>query len=149
MRITRALLAFAGVVVAAACKPKTPPPSADSAAVAPAPAATPLAVTNVDLGKSVDAEKKVTNSTNDFGPRDTIYASVQTTGTASAATLTARWSFENGQVVDSTSMTISPSAPAWTEFHITKASPWPTGKYKVAILLNGQQVQEKDFEIKK
>ena len=80
-----------------------PPPPAEPA---------PVAVTDVDLGKSITVDKKVVDETNEFGVRDTIYAAVATTGASSGATLTARWTHESGQVVDSTSMTIAPTGPS-------------------------------------
>ena len=42
---------------------------------------------------------------------------------------------------------IAPTGPAATEFHIAKASGWPTGKYKVEISANGAVVSTKDFVV--
>ena len=66
---------------------------------------------------------------------------------ASGATLTARWTYGDGQVVDESSQTISPTGPAMTEFHVSKASGWPKGDYKVSIMLDGHEVQSKDFKV--
>jgi hypothetical protein len=71
-----------------------------------------------------------------------------TEGSAPSKTITARWTFEDGQVVNEETQTISPSGPAVTEFHITKATPWPAGKYKVEILVDGASAGTKDFEVK-
>lgn len=106
-----------------------------------------LRVTEVDLGTSVDANRRVTADTDDFRPTDTVYASVSTTGSASGATLTARWTYQDGQVVDETSQTISPTGPANTEFHISMPEGLPTGDYEVEILLNGQRVETESFEV--
>ncbi len=130
----------------AACSKPAPP--ADPAPPPPPPVA-PVAVSSLDLGKSVGVDKKVTDAKSDFGPRDTVFASVGTTGASSGATLSAKWTFQTGQVVDSASQSISPSGPAVTEFHIMKKTPWPIGKYKVSIMLNGAPTMDKDFEIKK
>jgi hypothetical protein len=107
-------------------------------------------VTVVDLGNAIGTDKRVTDANNadDFRPTDTIYASVATEGTASGATLTARWTYQDGQVVDETSQTISPTGQAVTEFHIAKPDGFPTGNYQVEILLNGRSVEKKDFEVK-
>lgn len=107
-------------------------------------------VTEVDLGRSVGADKRINDnaSTDDFARNDTIYASVATDGTANGASLTARWTFEDGQVVDESSQTVASTGPAVTEFHISKPDGWPVGKYKVEIKLNGQTVESKDFEVK-
>ncbi len=134
------------------CKtaPPPPPPAAVEAAPAPAPAPAALSVQGVDLGKAVGPDKRITSSTAWFGLRDTIYAAVSTNGASSNASLAAHWTFEKtGQLVDSTSVSIAPTGPAVTEFHIRRTSAWPVGKYKVVILLNGQQASEKEFEVKK
>ncbi len=47
------------------------------------------------------------------------------------------------------SETIAPTGPAATEFHIAKKSPWPVGKYKVEIAVDGSPAGTKEFEIKK
>ena len=107
-----------------------------------------LRVTEVDLGRRVGADNRVTEETDDFQPGDTIYASVVTSGTAQSATLTARWTFEDGQVVDESTRTISPTGTAVTEFHISKPSGWPAGEYTLRVLLDGREVQSKDFEVK-
>lgn len=107
-------------------------------------------VTEVDLGRSIGPDKRINDNaeTDDFRRNDTIYASVATEGNASGGALTARWTFEDGQVVDESSQNIAASGPAVTEFHISKPDGWPVGKYKVEIRLNGQPVQSKDFEVK-
>lgn len=110
----------------------------------------PLRVTEVELGRSIGADRRVNDNaeTDDFTPRDTIYASVDTDGAANGATLTARWTFEDGQLVEETSQTVSATGVTVTEFHISKPDGFPVGKYKVAILLNGQEVETEDFEVK-
>ena len=106
-----------------------------------------LRVDEVDLGTSVDANRRVLDDIDDFRPTDTIYASVRTVGSGSGATLTARWTFEDGQVVDESSQTISPTGPANTEFHISMPEGFPVGDYEVEILLNGQSVETESFEV--
>ena len=67
------------VIGAASCKKKEPPPPPEtSAAPAPAPAPPAFAVQGIELGKSVDAVKKVAAPMTTFGRKDTIYASVTT-----------------------------------------------------------------------
>ena len=106
-------------------------------------------VTEVELGRSIDANGRIADgaSTDDFGVSDTIYVSVNTDGTAAGKRLTARWTFEDGQVVDETSQTISASGPATTHFHISKPDGWPAGSYKVEIQLDGRTVETEEFEI--
>ena len=106
-----------------------------------------LRVADVELGRVLGADKRVTNETDQFRRNDTIYASVASEGAAASATLTARWTYEDGQVVDSTSQTISPSGSATTEFHISKPSGWPKGRYTLQVLLDGREGATKDFRV--
>ena len=110
--------------------------------------ATAVRVSDVKLGRAIGADKRLTEETDDFRPTDVIYAVVETQGSGSTAALQARWTFEDGQVVDESSRNISAAGGDFTEFHISKPSGWPKGKYKVEILLNGQPVETEDFEVK-
>jgi hypothetical protein len=144
-------LAF-GVGALGGCKKKEPPPLPPSEVSTPPvepPAPPPFAVKTIDIGKGITAEKHVANPTTALGVRDTIYASVMTEGAAQSKTITAKWSFQTGQVVKEQSDTIAPTGPAATEFHITKKTPWPAGKYKVEILVDGSSAGTKEFEVKK
>ena len=119
-------------------------------AAAPAPAAPEaFAVAEVTLGKAIGTDKRVASPSTTFGPKDTIYASVATTGSAPSKTLTAKWTFQDGQTVKEGSETIAPTGPAVTEFHMAKPSGWPVGKYKVEISADGTPATTKEFEVKK
>src|SRR5262245_8291366 len=139
-----------------ACKreeaPPPPPPRAAAPPAAPAappaPAApVPFTVVSADLGKQVTADKKVAAPSTAFSPTDTIYVSIATVGAAPTATLKARWTYEDGQLVNESSQTIAPTGPAATEFHIAKPTGFPTGKYKVEISANGAVAAEKEFVV--
>ena len=136
------------VVGMASCKKKEAPPPPEAAAPAPEPAPPAFAVQGIELGKSIDADKKVTAPATTFGRRDTIYASVATEGAAPSKAISAKWTFQDGQVVKEQSESIAPTGPAATEFHISKKGPWPVGKYKVEVSVDGAAAGSKDFEIK-
>ncbi len=153
MMLSRRIVWAAGlgllVVAAPACKKKeAPATSAEAAAPASAPAPVAFAVQSVEVGKGIGADKRVASPGTTFGRRDTIYVSVATEGAAPSKTLSAKWTFHTGQVVKQQSETIAPTGPAATEFHISKPSAWPTGKYKVEIAIDGAPAGSKDFEIK-
>src|SRR5512144_2039588 len=138
-------LGLAGALVITACgkKEEAPPaPVATTPPVTTPPPAAPAAVsvTSVDLGTAVGPDQKVTSPTTTFTPKDTIYAAVSTAGTATNATLGAKWSYQDGQTVNDSSQTIAPTGPAVTTFHISKPDGWPAGNYKVEISLNGTPV---------
>jgi hypothetical protein len=120
-----------------------------AATPAPAPANTALRVTDVELGRHIGTDKHVSDRTDAFGVRDTIYASVVTDGAAPNATLAARWTYQNGQRVAEKTQAITPTGGTTaTEFHIVKPSPWPKGTYTVHVLLNGSEAQTKTFTVK-
>lgn len=132
-----------------ACKKKeAPAPPPESAAPAPAPAEPAFAVQTIEVGEGIGADKKLKSPTASFGTRDTIYVSVLTEGSAPSKILSAKWTFQNGKVVKEQAETIAPTGSAATEFHISKASPWPVGKYKVEITVDGSSAGSKDFEVK-
>lgn len=141
------------LAMAPACKKKTETgaaaPDTTAAAPAPAPAAAPFSVQGVEVGKQVGPDKRVTAASTTFGPKDTIYASVATDGAAPSKTIAAKWTFGTGKLVKADSQTIAPTGPAATEFHISKPSGWPVGKYKVEISVDGSPAGSKDFEVKK
>jgi hypothetical protein len=147
---------FAGLACAllvfgtASCKKAQEPAettSTGTTATVPAPqASAPVAVSSVNLGRAVGADKRVTGETTRFGRNDTIYASVSTSGTGNG-TLTARWTYQDGQVVDESTQPISATGPAVTEFHVSKPSGWPAGNYRVEVSLNGSPGQAKDFSV--
>jgi hypothetical protein len=105
-------------------------------------------VTDVSLGRAIGGDKAITDKTEDFRPNDTIYASVETDGSAANTALRAKWTYEDGQVVDDSTRNIAPNSRERTEFHIAKPNGWPTGKYQVEIFLNGTSAETKKFEVK-
>jgi hypothetical protein len=131
-------LSLALLVAAAACGSK----GADTSGTAS------VRVTDVTLGRAIGGDKAVTDRTETFKPNDTIYASVATDGSAPSATLRAKWTFEDGQLVDESTRTIAPNNKELTEFHISKPSGWPAGKYKVEVFLNDQSAGMKNFDVR-
>ena len=144
---TTGLLALAlGAAMVLGCKKEQPPPT-QAPPGSPTPSVTAVRVTEVQLGKAVGADKRVENPTESFNTKDVIFASVVTEGTAPSAELTARWTYQDGQVVNETKRAIAPTAKEITEFSIQKPDGWPAGQYTVAILLDGKPVESKTFKV--
>ena len=148
-------VAAASVLALVACGKKEPAPAPAPAptpvAPAPAPAPVPAGVTvsSVSLGKAVGADKKVTAASDTFAKGDTIYASVDTTGSGSA-TLAAKWVYtKDGKTVPvkEDTATISATGPATSEFHISKPDGWPVGTYQVDVTLDGKPAATKSFKV--
>ena len=135
----------------------TPPPASTEPTPTPAPVETPapaatVSVTSVDLGNAVGADMKVAAPATTFAPKDTIHASVATSSsdpaTPATGKLAAKWTFQDGQVVNEESKDFNFTGPGVTNFEISKPDGFPVGKYKVEISLDGNVVQSKDFEVK-
>src|SRR4051794_25317623 len=56
-----------------------------------------LEVGDIDMGRHIGPDQKITDKTDDFAPGDTIYAAVDTKN-AGSGKLTARWNSEDGKV---------------------------------------------------
>jgi hypothetical protein len=146
-----ASLALAGCKKAADPAATTPPPASEPAPTTPAPAEpapapAALAVTTVDLGNAVGADNRVAAPMTSFAKTDTIHASVATDGGA-AGNLTAKWSFQDGQVVDTQDKSVA-AGPQVTDFSISKPDGWPAGKYTLEISNGGMVAQTREFEVK-
>lgn len=104
-----------------------------------------LRVTNVQLGRSLNADHTVAAHTTRFTPHDTIYVSIQVAGTGSG-TLGVRWTYVTlERVVDEPKKQISGAGA--TEFHMQTAGGFPEGNYKVEAFLDGQPAGERTFQI--
>jgi hypothetical protein len=104
-----------------------------------------LRVTEVQLGRSVNADGTIANHTTTFGPTDTIYVSVLTSGVGSA-TISVRWTF-SGRVVGEPKKEVSYRDTAATEFHLQSPTGFPIGQYNAEILFDGQPVETKSFRV--
>lgn len=119
-----------------------PPPT-----TTPAPAAPAVTIANIELGNAIGADNRVTVPASTFKPGDTIYAAISTNGSAPSTTIVARWTYQDGQVVNESTQTIAPTGPAVTTFNIAKPDGWPAGKYKVEVLIDGQSVGQREFDV--
>lgn len=124
----------------------TPPPASQPASPPPAGEPTPMVeVTSVDLGNQVGADNRIASPMTTFGVTDTVHASVITAGTG--GTVSTRWTYEDGQVVHTEDKQV-PAGAQVTDFMVTNANGWPTGRYTMEVLVNGQVVQTREFEVR-
>jgi hypothetical protein len=110
-------------------------------------ARTELSVLNVDMGKHVDAEKKVPDGTDVFAKTDTIFASVHTSGTAKQGQLSAKWIFPDSSVVDQKADSSIADGTQRHVFFITKPGGLPVGKYTFRVIVDGREVRDKDVTV--
>lgn len=158
-RISYALMiALAGTVALAACK-KHEEPVAAPVVTEPAPAPTPppaeptpapvVSTTSVTVGTSAAADRSVVAAMA-FTPKDKIVVSVKTDAAVPAnATIDAKLTYQDGQVAGQKSATVVAADAGTTNIEFTKATPWPAGKYKVDVTVNGQPAStSQEIEIK-
>jgi len=139
---TAAVFAVVAALAVTGCAKKEEPAPAP---VAETPKVVPFRVISMELGKRLDADKRVVQSSALFGVRDTIHLSIASEGTTPSVTLRALWKYEDGQVVADDAQNLAPTGPAQTEFHIIKSSAWPTGKYTVELFADTTSAGKKEF----
>jgi hypothetical protein len=155
LRTAIAAALFATLALAG-CKKKdeaamTPPQASEPAATTPAPmptepmpAPTAMTVSTVDLGNAIGPDNRIAMPSTSFARTDTIHASVASDG--AGGNLTAKWTM--GDQVVNTQDKLVPAGPQVTEFSISKPAGWPPGHHKLQLLMGGNAVQMREFDVK-
>ena len=105
----------------------------------------PLKIATLQLGKTLNTDNSVGTITSRFKPDDTIYVSLLS-DEPGEGTVTVKWMF-GGQVVSEAKRDVSYMRPAATEFHLQNSGGFPTGEYRVDILINGQPAGSREFRV--
>ncbi|HEX6739634.1 MAG TPA: hypothetical protein VF310_15245 [Vicinamibacteria bacterium] len=144
-RYRRAGLALVAVAAAACSRQPSPSPAASPEAEVP------VRVTDIDVGRGVANPNGLTEATHIFTPGENFVVAVKTEGSAPAAKVAAVWTYEDQRVTES-EQTIQPQGPAVVTFELPKPegpnAAWPSGDYKVKILLNGVLAGSESFEVR-
>lgn len=141
-RVSLLALGCASLVIAAACGRKA------SGGENTGGGTNTISVTDIDIGRSINADLTIKDNTTTFRPSDVVYASVATSG-AAPATLGVRWIYDDSKVVDEGTREIHPTGATRTEFHLSKPDGFPEGRYRLEVSLNGASAGTKEFEVKK
>lgn len=83
-----------------------------------------------------------------FSPTDTIYAEVETTGTANEYKLYTKWIASDGTVLADYGMLVAEAGPSRTVISLSKPDGWPQGTHSIEIAINGQVERTVDFEVR-
>lgn len=110
-------------------------------------------VDSIELGSAVGPDRRVTAAKSTFAPRDKIIVAVSTQTTDVAATvpsrLGAKWTHVgSNQVVNEENRDVELKGSQVWDFEITNPDPWPTGKYRIEVALDGNVVSARTFEVK-
>lgn len=142
----------------------TPPPPAAPAPAGPDPDASPnlpdmaqpkrdttpvdARLVNVRLSKQGDTEQNTLGSpATAFAPTDTVYAEVETSGTAGAYTLYAKWLAPDGTVLSDYGMRINEAGPKRTVISLSKPDGWAPGQGTIEIAINGKIERAVPFQV--
>lgn len=107
-------------------------------------------VVSMEMGRHAGESLRITEAGTRFGPRDTVFLAVVTSNAASDSRLTARWTYQDGTVVDSSGQGVARStgtANAVTQFRVSRDKGWPIGDYTVDIWLNDLLVDTRKFVV--
>ena len=105
-------------------------------------------IVSVLLGRTLDAEQVVQADRDTFAPRDTIHASVLSTGAHEGLTLSAHWLGPDGATVADTAQVVAPTQPTATTFSLHNPQPWPVGDYKLELAVNEHVLQTRAFHVR-
>ncbi len=106
---------------------------------------TPLQLANIQTGRALNQDGSIGSISTLFKPNETIYVSVQTTGSA-PGTIGVKWKYQ-GRVIDEPTKQIDPTGPVSTSFQLQNAARFPEGDYAVEIFINGEQVGARAFKV--
>jgi hypothetical protein len=105
-------------------------------------------VNRIDLGRVLTSDRRVITTDQSFTPGDTVYASVILAPPVSGSQVTARWTSSDGQVVFESTQDVAPSeTEAVMQFQMVKPAGLAPGSYKLEVLVDGQVVSTKDFNV--
>jgi hypothetical protein len=104
-----------------------------------------LRVTDIQIGRSLNADNSVREHATAFTPKDSIYVSVLTAGKGSG-TLSVRWSLA-GRVLDEPKKQISYTDAAATDFGLKSGWGFPKGEYTAEVFLNGESAGSRKFRV--
>lgn len=113
-----------------------------------APSVDELDVAEVRIGDAVGTDLRIVEDVTDFAPGDSVHASVRLEGTATNATLLARWTTESDSLLHEETQTVSSAGEQWATFSFATPE-LPEGDYELKILLNGEEVEQREFSVQR
>ncbi len=154
-RISYALIvALAGTVALAGCKKKEEAVVTAPVMTEPAPAPmmetpAPVATTSVTVGNMAAADKSVAGMST-FASSDKIIVSVKTDAATTAnAAIDAKLTYQDGQVAGQQTASVLAEDAGTTNITFSNPKPWPVGKYKVDVTVNGMAAgMTQEIEVK-
>lgn len=106
-------------------------------------------VVNVRLSNQGDTEMHTIGMPSEsFGPKDTVYAEIESTGSASGYTLYTTWVGADGSVLSDYGMRVDEAGMKRTVVSLSKPDGWASGTYRIKIAINGQEQDAATFTVR-
>jgi hypothetical protein len=112
---------------------------------------TPIRVSDIQIGKAVGPDKRITEQTTTFGIRDTIHVSVITEGASKNAQIDVKLFYSRpraGGNPVSVATSGSFTGTSATDIPLSQQRPWSKGPFTVEVSLNGAPAGTREFEVK-
>ena len=105
-------------------------------------------VVGVRLSNRGDAEENsIGGQVATFQPNDTVYAEIETSGTAPGYTIYAKWLAPDGTVLSDYGMRVNEAGPKRTVISLSKPDGWARGQGKIEIAINGELEETATFDV--
>jgi hypothetical protein len=105
----------------------------------------PLTLSDIQLGRSINADNSIASPTTSFKPGDTVYVAIHTTARGKG-TIGVRWKYRD-RVIDEPTKQVSTDGTDATEFHLQNSGGFPVGDYSVDVFIDGQLVGTRTFKV--
>ncbi|WP_167285241.1 hypothetical protein [Marilutibacter alkalisoli] len=106
-------------------------------------------VVGVRFSSSGDTENNTLGApATTFKPTDTVYAEVETNGTAYEYTLYAKWMSPDGTVLADYGMRVGEAGPRRTVISLSKPDGWSEGAHSIELAINGKTERSVKFEVR-
>ncbi|HSL21842.1 MAG TPA: hypothetical protein VK886_09915 [Vicinamibacterales bacterium] len=149
-----AALAAVALLGAAACAPPGPSPNevnfADEGMRSGAAAArglTPVALDDLEIGRSLNDDHTIKDAADSFAPADTVYASVRVRGSANSGLVRAQWRDAAGQVIQDDTRIVTPSRGDVVALQAARPQGWKGGRYVLDVYLDNRLVESREFTV--
>ena len=107
-----------------------------------------LSVLDIDIGKRAGANNEVDDEVDTFAPTDTIFASVNTSGTVREGAITSQWIFPDSSTLEAQARPVTTDRDANLLFFLTKPEGLTKGKYTFRVLVDGREVRTSELTVK-